>query len=433
MKLRSFIGTTLIGTIGILCLFPLFSLSCTPEMNENYQFYFGEGNKKGFLKIGEQTVYGPDSPYGYDLNTMPDGDAPFFFSIDLPEGNYKITVTLGDKERPTNTTLKAESRRLMLENIDAPKGEFVSKSFIVNIRNKKIGESDSVRIKPREKGKLNWDNKLTLEVNGIQPGLQTMVIESVSVPTVFLAGNSTVVDQDNEPWCGWGQMLPRFMKPEIAIANYAESGEAGNSFISAKRFAKILTKMEEGDYLMIEFGHNDQKQKGENRGPFTSYKESLKYMIDETRKKGGTPILITPMHRRRFDENNKIINTLEEYPEAMRQLSREEGVMLVDLNNMSRILYEAWGPEESKKAFVHYPAGTFPGQTDALEDNTHFNAYGGYQLCKCVLKGLIDNDSPLKEYITEDWDWFDPAYPEDINNFFIPPTPFYSVTKPDGN
>jgi len=402
-------------------------------MNENYQFYFGEGNKKGFLKIGEQTVYGPDSPYGYDLNTMPDGDAPFFFSIDLPEGNYKITVTLGDKERPTNTTLKAESRRLMLENIDAPKGEFVSKSFIVNIRNKKIGESDSVRIKPREKGKLNWDNKLTLEVNGIQPGLQTMVIESVSVPTVFLAGNSTVVDQDNEPWCGWGQMLPRFMKPEIAIANYAESGEAGNSFISAKRFAKILTKMEEGDYLMIEFGHNDQKQKGENRGPFTSYKESLKYMIDETRKKGGTPILITPMHRRRFDENNKIINTLEEYPEAMRQLAREEGVMLVDLNNMSRILYEAWGPEESKKAFVHYPAGTFPGQTDALEDNTHFNAYGGYQLCKCVLKGLIDNDSPLKEYITEDWDWFDPAYPEDINNFFIPPTPFYSVTKPDGN
>lgn len=433
MKLSSFIGTTLIGTIGILCLFPLFSLSCTPEMNENYQFYFGEGNKKGFLKIGEQTVYGPDSPYGYDLNSMPHGDGPFFFSIDLPEGNYKITVTLGDKERPTNTTIKAESRRLILENIDVPKGEFVSKSFIVNIRNKKIGESDSVRIKPREEGKLNWDNKLTLEVNGIQPGLQTMVIESVSVPTVFLAGNSTVVDQDNEPWCGWGQMLPRFMKPEIAIANYAESGEAGNSFISAKRFAKILTKMEEGDYLMIEFGHNDQKQKGENRGPFTSYKESLKYMIDETRKKGGTPILITPMHRRRFDENNKIINTLEEYPEAMRQLAREEGVMLVDLNNMSRILYEAWGPEESKKAFVHYPAGTFPGQTDALEDNTHFNAYGGYQLCKCVLKGLIDNDSPLKEYITEDWDWFDPAYPEDINNFFIPPTPFYSVTKPDGN
>jgi hypothetical protein len=139
------------------------------------------------------------------------------------------------------------------------------------------------------------------------------------------------------------------------------------------------------------------------------------------------------MHRRRFDENDKIINTLEEYPDAMRQLAREEEVMLVDLNDMSRILYEAWGPEKSKKAFVHYPAGTFPGQTNALEDNTHFNAYGGYQLCKCVLKGLIDNDSPLKEYITEDWTRFDPAQPDHIDSFFIPSSPFYSVVKPDGN
>lgn len=429
MKLRSFIGET-----GILCLFLLFSLSCTTTAeNENHQFYFGEGNKKGFQKITEQTVYGPGSPYGYDLNSVPDGNSPFFFSVDLPEGNYKVTVALGDKEQPTNTTIKSESRRLMLENIDVPKGETVTKSFTVNIRNTKIDEDNSVKIKPREIGKLNWDDKLTIEVNGTNPGLQTMVIESVSVPTVFLAGNSTVVDQDNEPWCGWGQMLPRFMKPKIAVANYAESGEAGNSFISAKRFTKILTKMKEGDYLMIEFGHNDQKQKGENRGPYTSYKESLKFMIDETRKKGATPILITPMHRRRFDENNKIINTLGEYPDAMRQLAQNEEVLLIDLNDMSRTLYEAWGPEESKKAFVHYPAGTFPGQTDALADNTHFNVYGGYQICKCVLKGLIDSDSPLKEYITEDWDSFDPAHPDDIDNFFIPPTPSYSLIKPDGD
>jgi lysophospholipase L1-like esterase len=428
MTLLSFLGKT-----SILCLSLLFSLSCTTGKNKNYQFYFGEGNKKGFVKITEQTIYGVNSPYGYDLDSTPAGNDPFFFSIDLPEGNYKVTVTLGDRDQSTNTTIKSESRRLMLENIDVPKGETASKSFIVNIRNTKIGEKDSVRIKPREIGKLNWDDKLTIEVNGIQAGLQTMVIESVSVPTVFLAGNSTVVDQDNEPWCGWGQMLPRFLKPAIAVANYAESGEAGNSFISAKRFAKILSQMKEGDYLMIEFGHNDQKQKGENRGPYTSYKESLKYMIDETRRKGATPILITPMHRRRFDDNNRVINTLGEYPDAMRQLAEEEDVMLIDLNNMSKVLYEAWGPEESKKAFVHYPAGTFPGQTETLEDNTHFNAYGGYQLCKCVLKGLIENESPLKEYIVEDYGRFDPAQPDDIDNFLIPPTPFYSVIKPDGN
>lgn len=419
---------------SIGCLVILFLLSCAKEeATDNFRFYFGAGNKKRFTKITEQTLYGINAPYGYDLNSVPGTDAPFFFSIDLPEGNYKVTVTLGNEAHDTNTTIKAESRRLMLENVEVPKGESVTKSFVVNIRNSKIGESDSVRLKSREIGKLNWDDKLTIEVNGTRPGLQTMIIESVSVPTLFLAGNSTVVDQDNEPWCGWGQMLPRFMSDGIAVANYAESGEAGNSFINAKRFAKILTQMKEGNYLMIEFGHNDQKQKGENRGPYTSYKESLKFMIDETRKKGATPILITPMHRRRFDENNKIINTLGEYPDAMRQLAEEEGVMLVDLNEMSRTLYEAWGPEESTKAFVHYPAGTFPGQSNALADNTHFNAYGSYQLCKCVLKGLIDTNSPLKEYIVEDYGSFDPAQPDDINNFFIPPTPSYSAEKPEGN
>lgn len=358
---------------------------------------------------------------------------PFFFSVDLPEGNYTVTVVLGNKEEATNTTIRSESRRLMLENVETPAGTFITRSFTVNIRNKQIGEHDSVRIKEREIGKLNWDDKLTLEINGKRPGLTEMIIRETDVPTVFLAGNSTVTDQDNEPWCGWGQILPRFLSSGIAVANYAESGEAANTFISAKRFAKLLTKMKIGDYLLIEFGHNDQKQKGENKGPYTSYKESLKFLIDETRKKGGTPILITPMHRRRFDESGKIINTLGYYPDAMRQLAVEENVTLIDLNDMSKILYEAWGPEESKKAFVHYPAGIFPGQIQPLADDTHFNTYGGYQLCKCVLKGLIDNNSPLKEYIVEDYGAFDPAQPDDANTFFIPPTPFYSVTKPDGN
>lgn len=416
------------------CLLILLLLSCRSEEAGDLKFYFGPEGKRGFTKVTEHTVYGVNSPYGYDLNTVATGKDPFFFSISLPEGNYKVTVTLGDKEQPTNTTIKAESRRLMLENIDVPKGESVMRSFVVNIRNKKIGDNDSVRIKPREIGKLNWDDKLTLEINGTRPGLQSMIIESTTVPTLFLAGNSTVVDQDNEPWCGWGQMLPRFMTPAIAVANYAESGEAANSFISAKRFAKILTKMKKGDWLLIEFGHNDQKQTGENRGPYTSYKKSLKFMIDETRKKEATPILVTPMHRRRFDEDNKVINTLGEYPDAMRQLAEEEEeVMLIDLNEMSKVLYEAWGPEESKKAFVHYPAGTFPGQADALEDNTHFNTYGGYQICKSVVSRMAADDSSLKRFIAEDFRTFNPARPDDVNRFYIPPTPSYSVVKPDGN
>ena len=101
MKLRSFIGKA-----GVLCLFFLFSIFyATIAEHGNYQFYFGDGTTTGFLKVSEQTLYdGLHSPYGYDLGGVPAGNDPFFFSVDLPEGNYKVTVTLGDRERPTNTT-----------------------------------------------------------------------------------------------------------------------------------------------------------------------------------------------------------------------------------------------------------------------------------------------------------------------------------------
>lgn len=399
-----------------------------------YKFAFGDQTaKKDFVEIGKKTIYGANSTFGYDLNTVQNGKDAFFFSVDLPEGNYNVKLTLGSKDVETLTTVKSESRRLMLENIKTRKGKFVTREISVNLRNTKIGRNDSVRIKTREIGKLNWDNKLTLEINGVNPSLVSLEIASAQIPTIFLAGNSTVVDQDNEPWCGWGQMLPRFLNSNIAVANYAESGEAGNTFIRSKRFAKLLHEMKKGDFLFIEFGHNDMKQKGENAGAFKSYKKSLETMIEETRKKGGTPILVTPMHRRRFDDNGKIINTLEDYPEAVRQTGKEHNVMVLDLNAMSKTMYEAWGSEESIKAFVHYPAGTFPGQTQALADNTHFNSYGGYQICKCVLKGLIDHKSPLTRYFVKDFKSFNPAKPDKFSTFNLPSTPFSSIEKPDGN
>lgn len=399
---------------------------------EDYKFYFGEGTMEGYRKVSRTTLYGKDSPFGYDLIGAPKGEEPFF-SVELAEGNYRVTVVLGNQHCDTHTTIRSESRRLMLANVETKAGDTVTHSFVVNTRTPRITEDRSVRLKPREIGKLNWDEKLTLEINGKRPGLLEMRIEEATVPTLFLAGNSTVTDQDNEPWCGWGQMLPQFLDDRIAVANYAESGEAGNTFISAGRFAKILTKMKKGDYLFIEFGHNDQKQKGPDRGPFKSYTESLRQMIAGTREKGGIPVLVTPMHRRRFDENNKIINTLGVYPDAMRQLAKQEQVALIDLNAMSKILYEAWGAEQSTRAFVHYPAGTFPGQAETLADNTHFNAYGGDQLARCIIKGITDNNIQIKEYIRKDVPPFNPAHPDDPDNFFLSPTPFYSFAKPEGN
>ncbi len=291
-----------------MCLLFILSTGMTLFAEER-KFYFGDGSKDGFVKVTPDLVYGEKNCWGYDLQTKPEGNNPFFFSIDLPEGSYRVTLLLGNEHHATNTNIRSESRRLMLENVETAAGEFISRSFTVNIRNIRIDATRSVRIKPREVGKLNWDDKLTLEINGKNPGVREMIIRSVDLPTIFLAGNSTVTDQDNEPWCGWGQMLPRFLNEDVVVANYAESGEAGNSFISAGRFDKILTQMKEGDYLFIEFGHNDQKQKGADRGPYTSYKQSLKQMIEGTRAKGATPVLVTPMHRRRFDETGKISST----------------------------------------------------------------------------------------------------------------------------
>ena len=386
---------------------------------------------KGFDTPG---VYNSRVGYGFDLNTRQDHISPFFVSVNVPEGNYRVKVVLGNDKTESVTTVKAENRRLMLENVRVSKGKSSEHTFLVNIRDYRLDSGDTVKINPREYRKLIWDDKLTLEFNGINPSVRSISIEPAGdVPTVFLAGNSTVVDEAREPWCGWGQMITRFFTPEVAVANYAESGQAADTFVSSRRLEKLLSKIRKGDYLFIEFGHNDQKQRGEGKGPFTSYKNNLKYLADRAREKGAFPVLISPMHRRFFDENGKVVNTHGEYPAAVRQLAQEENIPLIDLTAMSAVLYQAWGVEGSKKAFVHFPEGTFPGQEKALADNTHFNPYGGYQIARCIVKGIVDGDIPLKKYMIKGLEKYDPAKPDDFAGFRVPPSPFVSMEKPLGN
>ncbi len=347
---------------------------------QTYKFDFttGKKTKDGYTKITPADRYSEEKGYGYDRQPSPEGKstAPFFFSITVPDGNYHVTVVIGNKRAAGETTVRGESRRLFFENVKTKKGELKPCTFVINKRNTHISEKENVRIKPRERQKLNWDDKLTLEFNGDAPQLSELIIEKVNnVPTVFLCGNSTVVDQDNEPWASWGQMIPRFFNDSICFANYAESGESANTFIGAGRLKKALTQMKPGDYIFMEFGHNDQKQKGPGKGAYYSFMTSLKTFIDEARARGAYPVLVTPTQRRSFDENGKIRDTHEDYPEAMRWLAAKENVPLIDLNEMTRTLYEAMGVEPSKKAFVHYPAGTYPGQNRVLADNTHFNPY----------------------------------------------------------
>jgi len=191
--------------------------------------------------------------------------------------------------------------------------------------------------------------------------------------------------------------------------------------------------MREGDYLFIEFAHNDQKEGGNHLDPFTTYKGTLKEYIGEVRKKGGIPVLVTSMHRRRFDGEGKIENTLGDYPEAVRQVAKEEGVALIDLNAKSKTMYEAWGPEESKKAFVHFPKGTFEGQEQDFADNTHFSTYGAYELAKAVVQGLRETEMDLARHIKPSVTSYDPSEPAPFKAFYWPLSKKTSIIKPDGN
>jgi len=425
-------------------------LCCQCWAQTQYKFDFGSGKvKKGYQKVDATTLYVEGKGYGFDLVEAPQavifgknplkGDAcisdhGFFFSVDVPEGDYRVKVLQGHKNSPALTTIRGESRRLFFEKVATRKGAFKEVVFTTNVRYVTIDSGERVRIKPRERNKRNWDNRLTIEFNGPATSICALEIERVdNAVTVFLCGNSTVVDQDNEPWCGWGQMITRFFDERVSFANYAESGEAANTFISAGRLKKIATKIKAGDYLFVEFGHNDQKQKGEGVGPWTTYTASLKKYIDLARSKGATPVLVTSMHRRSFSSDGTINNTLLEYPDAVRKLAADEQVALIDLNAMSKIMYEIWGPEESVKAFVHYPANTFPNQPKALEDNTHFNAYGGYELAKCVIEGIRTAVPALYLYIRPDYSGFNPADPDPVATFSMPASPFVEIEKPDGN
>ena len=387
------------------------------------------------FQLADAPRYSEETGYGYDLAATPEkgSKAPFFFSVRVPDGNYKVTVRLGSKKQAGVTTVRGESRRLFVENLPTRKGQFVDETFVINKRNPRISDKESVHIKPREKTKLNWDDKLTIEINGERPQCAAIRIEpDHRVPTLFLTGNSTVVDQDEEPWASWGQMIPRFFDAEVCFANYAESGECADTFIRAGRLKKALSQMKPGDYMFMEFGHNDQKQKGPGRGAYYSFATSLKTFIDEVRQRGGHPVLVTPTCRRAF-KDGKIQPTHADYPDAVHWVAEREQVPLIDLQEMTRVLFEALGEEGSKRAFVHYPTGTYPGQDKALADNTHFNPYGAYQIARCVIEGMKQARLPFVDHLREDVQPFRPSVPDSPDAFHWDESPFVEMQKPDGN
>lgn len=206
---------------------------------------------------------------------------------------------------------------------------------------------------------------------------------------IFWAGDSTVKQNFymSFPQTGIGQTFALYIKKNIKIENYAENGRSTKSFIDEKRLEYIDNEIREGDYLFIQFGHNDEKpDEARYTEAYGSYQENLKKMVDVARNHGAYPLLITPLYRRLFKEDGKTLvdNTHLNYPQAMIDLGRKLDVPVVDLCSLSKKKIEEAGPEVTKEWFIHVPVGKYPNFPNGKEDNTHLKYEGAY-----VFSGII--------------------------------------------
>lgn len=417
------------GMIRLLLLGAALASTACAGTRTGGQYYFGEGNlPNGYTRVTSQKEFTESRGYGWK-----EGQSNVF-AVELKEGNYNVSVAFSCPEAAADVTVKAESRRLMLKGGGQPKGRV--RQFTVNIRRPEIEGGDRVKLNSREKEPTmiaHWDDLLTIEFLPGAKGVEAVKIEPVpDAVTVYIAGDSTVTDQRSEPWSGWGQLLPSFFEQGVAVANHAESGRALFSFLWEKRLDKILSTIKPGDYLLIQFGHNDQKDKREGAGPFSTYTQELEDYIVKVREKNAYPVLVTPMERRRWS-GGKPRETLTEYAEAMRKVGKRQDVPVIDLHAMSLVFYAAMGTENSKKAFVHYPENTFPGQDKGLKDDTHHNVYGAYELARCVVEGIRSKVPELARHLRPDVGSFDPSKPDDPDTLGIPASLEAGVEKPEGN
>jgi lysophospholipase L1-like esterase len=221
--------------------------------------------------------------------------------------------------------------------------------------------------------------------------------------TVYLAGDSTCAAKlpEKRPETGWGEMLQQYFDtPKVVIENHAQNGRSTKTFISEGRWQAIIDKLKKGEWVFVQFGHNDSaKEKGERYTPPDAYRANLIRFIADVKAKKANIVLLTPVMRRRFDKDDNFFDTHGEYPDIVRRVAREQKVSLIDMHRKSEALIKSYGVEGSRSLFLQLKPGENVNYPNGIEDNTHFVPKGAEEMAKLVVEGIRENNLKLKKYL----------------------------------
>lgn len=221
--------------------------------------------------------------------------------------------------------------------------------------------------------------------------------------TIFMIGDSTMANKKldgGNPERGWGHMLPGFLSEDILVDNHAQNGRSSKSFIDEGRWDAVVAKIKKGDYVFIQFGHNDEKTNPDRHTvPGTTFDINLKRFVEETRAKGGVPVLFNSIVRRNFNEEGVLVDTHGEYLNSPRNVAKEMNVPFVDLNKITHDLMQGMGVEESKKLLMWVEPNTVPAMPKGKEDNTHLNVYGGRVVAGLAMDAIVEVVPELAAYV----------------------------------
>lgn len=382
---------------------PIEAAAEEPLLSKKFDFGTPSSSvQEGYIKVSSDTAYSAEAGYGFaDISKVTSTDrttsdplkSDFVsttgtsFNVDLPNGDYSITVIAGDEADSTDVGVKAENIQ-KVQNAAVAKGNYIERTFEISL----------------------VDGQLNFEFSGTNPKVNGMTIEKLperaagELPTVYIAGDSTVQTYDDywRPEAGWGQMIPRFFSSDVSFKNHAIGGRSTKSFINEGRLDNILREIKPNDFFLIQFGHNDATISiPERYASVPDYKNYLKTYINGARQRGATPILVTPVGRRDFNASTGKFNvSFPEYVQGMKEVAAEMNIDVVDLSARSVAYYDTIGPEGSLSVFLHTDPGVYTAFPNGSQDNTHFQEYGAIQLARLVSDEIKNLNIPLSQFVT---------------------------------